>query len=159
MENRVGEIVPSEKELTQTVSQLNAVEEKVARYGVTLTPEQRRATPKPRVEWQPVVELVAELASEYGVKSPEVNVDEMLADLELAEAIRPVDAAAQRVAQATSDTILQAEGECWHAATAFYTMLSSMAAHDPKLAQKLQPVTSFFALGRRKRPATPPPAK
>ena len=57
-----------------------------------------------------------------------------------------MEALSQRVA----DTILEAQSECWWAATEYYTALDGLSRTDPAIKTALQPVYDFFATGRRK---------
>jgi hypothetical protein len=49
------------------------------------------------------------------------------------------------------DTHLEAQSECWWAATAFYTALGRTMDADAKLEAALRPIVDFFAVGRRAR--------
>ncbi len=95
------------------------------------------------------MQLVSALASENEVTLPSISVDDMEADLELAEQLAPLANALAIVSQTIADTILQAHSECWWAATAFYTTLSRLSGADPKLLAALRPATEFFARGKR----------
>ena len=78
----------------------------------------------------------------------------MKADLLLAQRLRPlsveVEVEAEALRQRLDDTVLEAQSECWWAATAFYTALSRMIYADPRLEAALGPIIEFFAVGRRK---------
>ena len=75
----------------------------------------------------------------------------MLADLTLAQRLRPIASAVDQLNQRLSDTLLEAQSECWWAATAFYTSLCRVAGADPALKAALKPIVDFFATGRRKK--------
>jgi hypothetical protein len=155
MENKVGAVIPSEKEIASRVDEMRAVSHGMARYTVELTVEQRKHLPKMRAHGEQMVPLIAQLARDYGLHVPGMDVDQMLADQSLAQRLAAAQAEAAALAQRIDDTVLEAQGECWTAATAFYSVLSSMAARDGELANRLRPVTDFFATGRRKPTAVP----
>lgn len=155
MENRVGDVVPSDKEVAQLVKDIESVAQRVAKFGVHLTPEERRRVPKMRDGGEKLVPLVGELAGIRKLDIPGMSVDGMKADLLLTDRLAPVANAAEALAQLLADTRLEAGGECWWAFTSFYSLLGSMAARDPKLATALKPAVDFFAIGRRKPRAAP----
>jgi hypothetical protein len=74
----------------------------------------------------------------------------MKIDLLVAQRLRPLADAVKSVQQRLDDTVLEAQSECWWAATAFYTSLSRMMDADAKLEVALKPIIAFFAIGRRK---------
>ena len=55
-------------------------------------------------------------------------------------------------AAAVSDTILQAQSECWWAAMAFYSALTRLSNLDPELEDALKPAIEFFARRPRSEP-------
>lgn len=153
MENRVGDTIPSAAEVTKLVKDVEAIGAKVAPYTVKLTPDERMRLVKFRPGGEAIVELVARLCGKYNVNSDDTPVDGMNADLELAARLRSLAAAADLLARTLDDTELEAEGECWHAATANYSLLSLMARNNAALAAELEPARAFFATGaRRKKP-------
>ncbi|WP_437765507.1 hypothetical protein WMF27_29575 [Sorangium sp. So ce281] len=159
MQNKVGNNVPSEKVIQGLVEELSSLEEKVKKFTVELTAEERKATTKMRTGGEPIARHVGELADANGVTLPKISVEGMKADLLLIERMKPLQAAVDDLAQRIADTILQAQSEAWWAATAYYTTLSRMAAADAKLERSLKPAVDFFAIGRRKKPAEQPADK
>lgn len=159
MQNKVGNVVPSEKVIKGLVEQLSTIEEKVTAFTVELTTEERKATTKMRTGGEPIARLVGELAEANGVALPKISVEGMRSDLQLIERMKPLQAALDDLSQRVADTILQAQSEAWWAATAYYTALSRMAAADAKLERSLKPAVDFFAIGRRKKPAEKPAEK
>ena len=111
---------------------------------------------KMRTGGEPIVADIAKLASDHGITLPQITVDGMLADLALAQRIRPLASAIAQLNQRLSDTVLEAQSECWWAATALYTSLLRVSSGDPVLAAALKPIVDFFAVGRRKRAAGTP---
>ncbi|WP_437731152.1 hypothetical protein [Sorangium sp. So ce1335] len=159
MQNKVGNVVPSEKVIQGLVEQLSAIEGKVKAFTVELTSDERKATTKMRTGGEPIAKLVGDLAEANGVALPKISVDGMKSDLLLIERMKPLQAALDDLSQRIADTILQAQSEAWWAATAYYTTLSRMAAADAKLERSLKPAVDFFAIGRRKKPAEQPADK
>jgi len=160
MENRVGDNIPSDTEIQNQVKTLEALLKKTEAFGCSLSVDERRTRLRFRPGGEKVVADVARLAHKYALDNPDTPVDGMLADLSLAQRIRPVAAAAQALADRYADTLMEAESEAWHAATALYSQLSERAKNNPTLAAELAEVKSFFATGkRRKLPAATPTTK
>lgn len=150
MEDRVGSMIPSEKEIHALIAEIKSVDAKVKKYTVLLTKQERGATTKFRKGGELIVGLLALLADDYGIKLPKISTDGMKADLLLAQRLRPLSVEVEALRQRLDDTVLEAQSECWWAATAFYTALSRMIDADPKLEAALGPIINFFAVGRRK---------
>nr|HEX4316270.1 hypothetical protein [Kofleriaceae bacterium] len=123
-----------------------------------LSPEQRRAALKMRQGGEYIVRLVARLVEKYGITLPDISIEDMVKDLELAESLEPLQAAADIYAASLGDTILQARSECWQAATTFYTTLSRIADANLEVAAELQPAIEFFAHGPRVAKPAPAPS-
>ena len=153
MQDRVGGIIPSEKEIDALIKDIKDVETRVAKYTVLLTKGERGATTKFRKGGELIVGTLAALAEEHGITLPKISTAGMKADLLLAQRVRPLADAVDSLQQRLNDTVLEAQSECWWAATAFYTSLSRMMDADAKLESALKPIIDFFAVGRRK--ATP----
>lgn len=149
MQDMVGDTIPSEKEIEQLVAQIRTIEGKLEKYTVLLTLEQRKATTKMRSGGDRIVPQVGALATEHGVALPGVTVDGMQADLLLAQRLAPLSAAVGGLQQRLDDTILEAQSECWWAATALYSALARASGAIPKLQAALKPIVEFFAVGRR----------
>jgi hypothetical protein len=103
-----------------------------------------------------IVAQVGALAQAHGITLPQVSVDGMLADLRLAQRLRPLASAVEQLSQRLNDTVPEAQSECWWATTALYTALSRVAGANASLESELKPVVEFFAAGRRKKPAGSP---
>lgn len=155
MQDKVGSKVPTEKEIQKLVDDLKALQAKVEEYTISLTTEERSATTKMRTGGEGVVGTIGTLATDHKISLPEISVDAMNADLLLAQRLRPLAAAAGAFAQRLDDTILEAQSECWWAATAFYTTLARVSGANATMQAALKPVVDFFAVGRRK-PKAPP---
>lgn len=149
MHAMVGDTIPSEKEVEQLVAQIRAIEAKLEKYTVLLTVDQRKTTTKMRSGGEAIVPQVGALATEHGVALPGVTVDGMLADLTLAQRLAPLSAAIQGLQRRVDDTVLEAQSECWWAATALYSALARASGATPKLESALKPIVDFFAIGRR----------
>lgn len=158
MDNRVGHLVPSEAEVKKLVGDVEHVIERLARFTVVLSTEERKAVLRWRPGGEAVVERVGALVDRHGIVLPGVSHAEMDADLKLARVLSPLASAAERLARLVDDTVLEAQGECWWAATAYYTALARVASTNPGLEGELRDIVEFFALGRRKPASTPAPA-
>jgi len=150
MQDRVGGTIPSEKEVDALIADIQDIESRIKKYTVLLTKGERGATTKFRRGGELIVGTLAVLADEHGIKLPKITTEGMKADLLLAQRLRPLADAVKSVQQRLDDTILEAQSECWWAATAFYTSLSRMMDADAKLEAALRPIIEFFAIGRRK---------
>lgn len=158
MENRVGSKIPSTSEVTKIVNEIEGIATKLSSFTIELTPEERRRVLRFRPGGEAVVELVGELVTKRGVSLPNISVDDMNADLDLAQRLAPIAAALSGLTQVVADTMLEAHAECWYAATAFYTVLSRLGGTEPKLMRELRPAIEFFAQGKRAPKSTPAPA-
>lgn len=150
MQDLVGQTIPSEKEIDQLIAQIQAIEGKVEKYTTLLSVAQRKATTKMRSGGDLIVPQLGTLATAHGVTMPGISVDGMLADLTLAERLKPLATAAGGLKQRLDDTVLEAQSECWWAATALYTALARATGASPALETALKPIIAFFAVGRRK---------
>lgn len=158
MQDLVGNTIPSEKEIENLVAEVRAVEAKVEQFTILLSKEARAATTKPRKGGDSIVATLGDLADAHGVSLPKISTAAMKADLLLAQRLRPLAEAVSTLQQRLDDTVLEAQSECWWAATAFYTALSRMRDADPKLEAALRPIIDFFAIGRRKKDAPSKPS-
>lgn len=150
MQDRVGEVIPSEKDIAKLVEELEAIEAKIEKFTVVLTSDERSSTTKMRSGGENVVGDIATLTTSHGVALPKISVDGMKRDLLLAQRLRPLATQATKLAQRLDDTILQAQSECWWAATAFYSALARISGADAALQKAMEPIVAFFAVGRRK---------
>ena len=154
MLNRVGSVIPSAEETQQLVKDIDTFAGKIDKYTLMLSAEERRRTTKMRVRGERVVELVGTLAARHQIVLPRISVNDMTADLILAQRLGPLAPRLVSLSQKVSDTILQAQSECWWAAMAFYSALTRLSDVDPELEDALKPAIEFFA--RRPRPEPEP---
>ena len=153
MQNRVGSVIPSEQDIQKLVKDVESVGAKIQGFTLMLSAEERRHTTKMRANGAQVVELVGGLAQRHEVSLPRISVEDMKDDLALAQRLAPLEQAIARLSQMIADTILQAQSECWWAATAYYTALTRLSDADPHLESALKPAIEFFA--RRQRAEVP----
>jgi hypothetical protein len=145
MMNRIGNVIPSAEEMQQLMKDAEAFAAKIEKYTLMLSPEERRRTTKMRVRGERIVELVGNLATRHQIALPRVSVNEMTKDLILAQQFAPLGRLFESLAQKISDTILQAQSECWWATMAFYEALTRLSNIDPDLQAALKPAVEFFA--------------
>jgi len=150
MQNKVGTVLPSANEMEALKADLQSVIDRLAKYTTTLSKEERLATTKFRPGGERMVNLIGELAKSYGIILPGISPEDMNTDLQLIQQLQPLTPLLDSLGQMLSDTILEAQSECWWATTAYYSALSRMAPADPKLEASLRPAIEFFAIGRRK---------
>jgi hypothetical protein len=152
--------VPTEKQVQALIADLSAIQRRIEVFTISLTSTQRQATTKMRPGGDNIVALLAKLAKERGIALPEINVDDMSANLTVAKQLRPLADTSRQLQQRLDDTITNAQSDCWWTATALYSALARIAEGSPDLQTALQPAISFFARGRRKKgsatPVTPP---
>jgi len=162
MKDRTGVgMAPTQKQVDAVIAEVVAVQKRVEGFTVSLTREQRVATTKMRPGGEGIVATLAQLAEQRGIALPEVSVPEMTANLATAQRLRPLVDTTRQLLKRLEDTVTNAQGESWWAATALYTALSRVAAASPELEAALRPVVAFFATGSRKKtpaPVTPPTA-
>jgi len=154
MQDLVGSKVPSAKDIEKLVDQVKAITATMEEYTITLTDKQRAATTKMRNGGEAVVSTIGGLTTEHKISLPQITVEGMNADLLLAQRLRSLSTAVTALGQRLDDTILEAQSECWWAATAYYTTLARISSANADLQAALKPVVDFFAVGRRK-PKTP----
>ena len=118
--------------------------------------QERQRTTKMRAQGERIVEMVGDLATRNEVSLPRISVEDMKNDLTLAQRLAPLAQALESVSRTVEDTILQAQSECWWAATAFYTALSRLSDADAQLEGALKPAIEFFARRRRSEPLPAP---
>src|SRR5215212_978111 len=156
MKNRVGNVVPSDQEIQRLLKDVQNLAARIEKFTVTLSAEERQRTTKMRAQGERIVEMVGDLATRNEVSLPRISVEDMKDDLTLAQRLAPLAQALEGVSQTVSDTILQAQSECWWAATAFYTALSRLSDADAQLEGALKPAVEFFARRRRSEPLPAP---
>jgi len=150
MKNLVGNVIPSAEEIQQLVKDIETFAAKIDKFTLMLSADDRQHTTKMRVRGERVVELVGSLAARHQVMLPRISVGDMNADLALAQRLAPLASQLETLSQKVSDTILQAQSECWWAAMAFYSALTRLSDVDPELEEALKPAVDFLA--RRPRP-------
>ncbi len=151
MKDLVGKTNPPQQTVDDIKTRISGVMNDIQPFSVSLTTEERMRTTKFRPGGERIVELIARLAQQYSVTLPNMSTAGMNSDLALAQQLRPVADQARALADTLSDTVLEAESECWWVATAYYSALVRVAASDPKLADALKPAIDFFATGKRKK--------
>ena len=156
MKNRVGNVMPSDQEIQRLLKDVQNLAARIEKFTVTLSAEERQRTTKMRAQGERIVEMVGDLATRNEVSLPRISVEDMKNDLTLAQRLAPLAQALESVSQTVSDTILQAQSECWWAATAFYTALSRLSDADAQLEGSLKPAIEFFARRRRSEPLPAP---
>ncbi|HCF60568.1 MAG TPA: hypothetical protein DFS52_21540 [Myxococcales bacterium] len=150
MKDRVGSNNPSPETIEEVRGGIRTAAKKCEPFTQPLSTEERSQALKMRPNGEWIVELMATLATRYGVSLPGISVEGMRNDLALANQLQPVEAETAALAQTLSDTILTARSECWWAALAYYTTLVRIADSDPVLADALKPAIDYFATGKRK---------
>jgi hypothetical protein len=152
MKNRVGNVIPTAEEIQQLVKDIETLAAKLEKFTLMLSSEERQHTTKMRARGERVVELVGSLAVRHQIALPRISVDDMGKDLVLAQRLAPLASPLESLSQKVSDTILQAQSECWWAAMAFYTALTRLTDTDPELEDALKPAVEFMARRPRSEP-------
>ncbi len=150
MEDRVGQNNPTSKDVQALIDELRALRKKTEKYTVSLTTDDRRSMGRLRPGAEAIVAALGTLAAKQELKLPKISLQGMKDDLDLQAILTPLLAELQSLTQRIEDTVVEAQTECWWAATAYYTALNRMSAADAELADALKPATEFFATGKRR---------
>lgn len=153
MDNRVGENVPTRTKLDQSLKALAALYAEMAKFCVTLSPEERSRTLKSRKDSEWMIRTVHELASKKGLNLPGISLDGMLDDLNLGSQLSPFATQVTMMLRLVQDTCIQAEHQAWQAFLAYYAALSSLSTHDPEVSVAMAKVTEAMRPARKKNPA------
>jgi hypothetical protein len=152
MENRVGDVVPSEAEIEELLKDIGGLRSKLEKYGDFLSPEARQSTLKPPEGSEATSRLITKLLTAHKVSLPGVDPADIEADRLLAERLAPVAAELGSLQRLVQDTILQANHERWSATTAGYTSLVRTMDANPELREALKPALDAFGVGRKRSP-------
>lgn len=155
MENRVGDVVPSEAEVEKLAKDLSSVEARLAKLGSVLTPEERQGALKPPDGSETTTKLIVQLLQKHNVSLPGIKAEDIEADLLLAARLAPLGDALTRIQRLLQDIVLQANSERWSATTAGYTALVRTMDADPALRQALDPALKAFGVGKKRGPRKP----
>ena len=151
MENRVGDHLPSSADIDTWVQGMKDLKSKLELYCVDLTAEERQRVPKLQGGGEEIARLVGKLLGDHGITLPDVSAAGIEADLTLAARLAPVRDVLTQVLQTVNDTMLEAYGEAWWAATAGYTALSRMSGGNARLESDLKPAREYFRRGKTKK--------
>jgi len=155
MENRVGDNVPPQAKLDLWLKSLSSMQGEMVKFCITLTKDERRSMLRARRDSEGMIRRVYEIATKKGLSIPGIPLDGMLSDVNLAERLEPFATLLTLCLQLVEDTQAQANTESWQAFLAYYSVLSTMAVHDPEIAVALSPVTTAMR-HTRKKPDHPP---
>jgi hypothetical protein len=151
MQNRVGNLIPTEAEIEKLQKSISDIAQRIAKWSVRLSTDERRALLKFRPGGDKVLTTITSLAERYDVADSDAPIDGMNADMLLARRIAPLTAAVSALAQTLADTELQAQSEAWQAAVLNYALLGIKARNNAGLGGELASVRQFFAIGKRPR--------
>lgn len=157
MENRVGDSVPPQAKLDLWLKSLTSVQGELVKFCITLTKDERRRMLRARKDSEGMIRRVYEIATKKGVSIPGIALDGMLSDVNLAERLEPFVTLLTLCLQLVEDTQAQADSESWQAFLAYYSVLSTMAVHDPEIAVAISPVTAAMRHARKRPDPTPEP--
>nr|HEX4312921.1 hypothetical protein [Kofleriaceae bacterium] len=153
MHRRLGPIAPTTSQLAALERRVADITDDVGAFSVLLSPKERHRALKPRTGGETIVRLVGRIAEEQGVVLPNLTVEQMSANVALAESLLPLAAAVRELDQRIADTMLQAKSESWNALTAYYSTLVRLSGANLDIARAIAPAVEFFATGPRKRVA------
>jgi hypothetical protein len=152
MENRVGDVVPSEADIEKLLKDIAGFRSRLEKYGDLLSPEARQSTLKPPEGSEATSKLIAKLLTAHKVSLPGIDPADIEADRLLAERLAPVATELGSLQRLVQDTILQANHERWSATTAGYTSLVRTMDANPELREALKPALDAFGVGRKRSP-------
>ena len=162
MENRVGDNVPPQAKLDLQVKSLTTLQGELTKFCITLTKDERRRVLRARKDSEGLIRRVHEIATKKGLTIPGIPLDGMLKDIDLSQRLEPFVTLLTLCLQLVEDTQAQADSEAWQAFLAYYSVLSTMASHDPEVVVAIAPVTTAMRHARKKpapEPSTPEPTK
>jgi len=149
MDDKVGDEIPTEAEITAAVKIIVDLRAKLSKYTIKLTPEERKHLLRFRPGGERVVELIGSLSEKYEVSLSDMPVDGMRNDLTLAARIAPLLREVNLLGEELQDTTSEAYSEAWQAATGNYSVLSRVSTANAALASELSPAKEFFAKKRK----------
>ncbi|EYF08668.1 hypothetical protein [Chondromyces apiculatus] len=155
--NRVGDNSPTAAELSALVTQLTDIVTQLQDFGLILAPEERKRLLHARLEAEPMVQRVHDLATNYGITLQDIPLAGMMNDLDLRMRLHPLADLFRSGLVLAEDTAAQASSEMWEAFLGYYGVLTKMGEQNPKLALELKPVTEFMA--KRRPPLKGAPSK
>lgn len=155
MQNRVGTAVPSAEDVATLEKDIKSIHERIARWGVTLSADERVSTAKIRLGGEVVVQLVYDLAVQHQLAVPGIPLEAMKQDLEVHKKAQRLEQRLTEAQQLAADTRLIAQSEAWQACMAYCSTLAVMASRNGELATALKPAVEFMSVKRGK-PATTP---
>ena len=150
MENKVGDKVPSQKQLDTIYSEIEKGINALGEFCITLQEYERRATNKPIKGAEPLVEKAYQLANDYEISVKHVPLDGMLNDLRLAQEMPRFQSLLARGAQLIADTTLQAKSEMWTAYLSYYNALRRTGEHLPALAAEMKGLQDAMKAARKR---------
>lgn len=154
MENKVGDTIPTAKELATLHAELAAWIERARKFCVAVDPDDRKRQLHWRTGAEPHITRVHDLAAKYAISLKGIPLDGMAADRALKVALEPFVPQLKTALRLLEDTAGQAESEAWQAFLAYYGVLVNMADHNPELAIEMADPIAFMATGPQKRPQT-----
>jgi hypothetical protein len=150
MDDRVGDSVPTAKQVDKWKAEIDRLKKEIEPYTIHLDTEARKHLLRFRPGGERVASLAAELGEQKKLEIPGVSGERIRADLELAARLQPLATALATLSERVDDTSLEAQAEAWWGTTAYYTALQGLARSDGALQKALEPIKEFFATGRRK---------
>ena len=153
MENKVGSVIPTEKQIKSWQERAQALADEIEPYTIKLSSDDTKHLLRFRPGGEVIVALVADLAVKYGIALPDMSVAGMRDDLILAQRLAPIASSVGLIAERLTNTVGQARSETWQAATGNYSVLVRVSVANPSLEKELEPARAFFA--RRAKPQAP----
>lgn len=144
MDDKVGSDVPTEKQVKALIQKVNDLHDEIEKFTIKLTVDERRHQLRFRPGGEPIVALLGELSTKYGIALPDMPVEGMIDDLTLAQRLAPLASAVNLLGERLDDTLSQARSEAWQAATGNYSVLLRVSAANASLASEIAPAKSFF---------------
>jgi hypothetical protein len=110
-----------------------------------LTPQERRRSKKTPRRAYGLVPVLAAMTTKYGLETPRMNGDALLASLARLETLDSLLLAADEAVTKAYDAQHIASCEVWSAFRMLYSMLTVLGAANPELASELEPIVEWFA--------------
>jgi hypothetical protein len=126
-----------------------ALDDVEASLGSTPSPDltavNKRRMSKPRKGATPMLLALAEVVQQHGLDSSALSADRMVARLEDAATLRPLQSRLEAILKRVEDELFNAQGEAWELGLQFYSLVKRRAKTDGELAANIQPMRLLFA--------------
>jgi hypothetical protein len=141
----------SDKELSTISDQLDQIGVALAEGFEPLDAKQAQQTLKLHGKRVKAVSDITQLASEYGISAPGIQVTDISANMAAATKLRGVLKKVAALHKVLGDQVLVAESNAWKGASTLYGVLQGNAKSNVVLKQALQPIREQLRTSKKKK--------